>query len=126
MRCYKIYSESCISARPVQEISGIKLDELLTQAIDSNAVELIERGRGVLFNSKEALALRAEYKNLESLYFDDEYEGDVDEEMNKIYEHICDLVYKEWEAEGILPEGDWGLVRIDDDENPWDYRPSAW
>ena len=114
MRYYKIYSNACISAHPVQEVTH-KKDEALNEAIQWNY--------DMLFESNGTHIDDGEVKKLYALTLEDDADDDV---FNKLYEASANYLAKRFEEVGRLPAGDWGLVALDDDEDPWAYRPNRW
>ena len=114
MKYYKIYSNACASARPVQEVTH-KKDEVLNEAIEYQYDDFFN-SNGTTINNEEVKKLYEATK-----------EDDVDDQtFNTLYEKIADILVKDFEESGRIAAGDWGLVALDDDEDAWAYRPNRW
>ena len=114
MKYYKIYSNACVSARPVQEVTH-KKDEVLNEAIEYQ-YDGFFNSNGTTINDEEVKKLYEATK-----------EDDVDDQIfNTLYEKIADILVKDFEESGRIAAGDWGLVALDDDEDAWAYRPNRW
>lgn len=118
MKYYKIYAKAARVAHPVRELSAWEKDEVLNDVIEYQCEMYIDSDGTTLIGNAETKAL------LEMLY--DEDNNDVSEIYNKLYEEIGEIVMKEFKEIGSVSAGDWGLVALEDDEDPWDYRPNAW
>lgn len=118
MKYYKIYAKAATVAHPVKELCTWEMKEVLNNAIEYQCEMYIDSDGTTLIGNDETKAL------LEMLY--DEDNNDVTEIYNKLYEEIGKLVEEEFKEVGSISTGDWGLVALEDDENPWDYRPNVW
>ena len=117
MKYYKIYAKAATVAHPVKELCTWEMKEVLNNVIEYQCEMYIDSDGTTLIGNDESKVL------LEMLC---DEENDETEFYNKLYENIGELVMKEFSENGRVPAGDWGLVEIEDDEDPWDYRPNVW
>ena len=117
MRYYKIYAKAARTPKPIEELSDWEKDDLLNEAINYQYEDYLD---------SEGTTIRGNDETKQLLKMLNDEESDETKILNKIYEKIAELVIKEFKEVGNIPAGDWGLVALDDDESPWDYRPNAW
>lgn len=117
MKYYKLYAKAARVARPVEELNTWEMKEVLNDAIEHQCEMYIDSSGTTLIGNDETKAL------LEMLYDENNDETEI---YNKLYEKIGELVIKEFAEIGSASGGDWGLVALKDDEDPWDHRPNAW
>ena len=117
MKYYKIYAKTARVAHPVEELNTWEKTEVLNDVVEYQCETYIDTDGTTMIGNDETKAL------LEMLY---DEENDETEIYNKLYENIGELVTKEFTDIGSVSAGDWGLVALEDGEDPWDHRPNAW
>ena len=114
MKYYKIYSNCCTVPHPVQDVT-YKKEEVLSEAINYRFDEYLD-SNGTTLNDEK----------IEKLY-EATKEDDVDDQIfDELYEKIADALAEEFERNGSIAAGDWGLVALEDDEDAWTHRPNVW
>ena len=116
MKYYKIYSNCCTVPHPVQDVT-YKKDEVLSQAIDYQYDE---------FWNSNGTSIVGIDDEIEKMYEAAKDEDADDQLLNELYKKIADGLAKEFEKNGSIAAGDWGLVALEDDEDAWAHRPNVW
>ena len=116
MKYYKIYSNCCTVPHPVQDVT-YKKDEILSQAIDYQYDEFLNS------NGTSIVGIDDE---IEKMYEAAKDEDADDQLLDELYGKIADALAEEFERNGSIAAGDWGLVALEDNEDAWAHRPNVW
>ena len=108
MRVYKVYRRCVNKLHPVQEITWNEREEL---------------DKAISYQWDNALNGGGEFGYLDAVKnLIDAIDWDDDSTANKAYEDFADIVTAAFEKDGGIDCGDYQLVKIADDADPWEYR----
>ena len=108
MRVYKVYRRCVNKLHPVQEITWNERDEL---------------DKAISYQWEDALNGGGEFGYLDAVKnLIDAIDWDDDSTANKAYEDFADIVTAAFEKDGGIDCGEYQLVKIADDADPWEYR----
>lgn len=115
-KVWKVYAQCAYDPHPVTDIT-FKEKEVLDEAMNYQYDKFCEHGGGVLgiYGSDELKQMLEEC---------DAHEWEDDEETNELYEACMDELSAYYSELGVMPCGDWGVIKTEWNEYP--NRPNAW
>lgn len=114
MKYWKVYSNAARNPHPIKDVT-YNYERVLDEAISYQFEECLNGG-GVYYD------LSDEARKLIDADVDDD-----DDFFEKRWEKIASEIEKHFEEEGILPAGDWGIIRTADDVGMFEIvRPNNW
>ena len=116
MKYYKIYAKAVRKPHPVEELTDWEKEEALNEAIEYKYEAYLDSNGTAFIGDEETKAL------YEKIAMNDEEER----LLNALYENIASHAIKELETIGSIAAGDWGLIVLNDEEDPWEHRPNVW
>ena len=115
MKVYKIYSITCDTPHPIEDVTQNE-EMILSDAIDYQWNEFCyHEGKGGMLGM--IAKAREAYKTID---------WDGGESFKNAYEFCTNLLKDIYEKQGHLVAGDWSIVKIDDEDDPWRHRSNAW